>query len=153
MRVALYFLFVILFLTSCSLNSEQEKSLSEATTNYLEARKKGAILAIVSMVHPDVVKAYRDQGDSIFVEKFTYAPEDHFLSDPVIKHVKKKGANIHVMYEVKAIEEAWGGTKKSLDPFIAISSDEGKSWFFVDRSDYVNKSIAKELDRLISLKE
>lgn len=150
----LFVLFLMLFIvSSCSLNADQERSLSEATSGYLEARKKGAILAVVSMYHPKVVKAYREMGDSVFVAKFSYTPEDHYLSDPIIQQVEKKGDRVHVLYAVKVVESEWGASNKSLQPFVAISEDAGKSWFFIDRSDYVNKTFSKDLERLLFLKE
>jgi hypothetical protein len=153
MRVVFCFFVLVTLLTSCSLNADQERSLSEATTNFMEARKKGAILAIVSMYHPEIVRTYKERGDSIFVAKFTFVPQDYYLSDPVIEQIQKKGKTIHVQYSVKSVEVEWGKAKKSLDPFFAISDDAGKSWFFIDYADYVNESIVKDLDRLISVKK
>lgn len=146
------FLVALILIASCTLNAEQEASLSESTTRYLESRKNGAVLAYVSMHHPKVVRHYKDQGDSVFLQKFTVKPGAYYLDDPTIRKSKKEGETIHVLYKAKAIESEWNTNVNQIREFVAISENNGRSWFYVDKTDYVDKSIARDLDRLLELK-
>lgn len=148
--VAIFVLFALI--GSCTLNSEQEASLSESTTRYLEARRNGAVLAFVSMHHPEVVRYYKEKGDSIFINKFTIKPTDYYLDDPSILDKKKNGEIIHVLFKAQRINNDGARDVDSESEFIAISLDNGKSWFYVDKVDYVDKSIARGLHRLLKLK-
>lgn len=147
------FSLLLLVFSACSLNAEQEASLSESTTRFLESRRKGALLAYVSMHHPDVVRYYKEQGDEIFTEKFVVTASEHFADEAIIQETEKNGKEIHVLYKSRKIDE-WNVDKESgWDYFVAISDDNGKTWFYMDKQDYVNKSIAKGLKRLIEVKE
>jgi hypothetical protein len=144
---------LLLLFSSCTLNAEQEAVLSESTTRYLESKKNGAVLAFVSMHHPEVVRYYKTQGDSVFLKKFSIQPEDYYLSDPSIRESKKDGELIHVLYEAKIINNEWDSAEGAKREFIAISENDGKNWFYVDRSDYVDKSVASDMKRLLELKD
>lgn len=146
-------LMLTLMLSACSLNADQEKMLSESTTRFLESRKKGALLAYVSMHHPDVVRFYKEQGDSSFTAKFSVKASDHFADEALIVATEKKGKEIQVLYRTRKVEEFFGGGEKKWDYFVALSDDNGRSWYYMEYTDYVDKRIAKDLDRMITLKE
>ena len=146
-----FLLLMVQFLSSCSLNAEQEATLSESTTNYTEARKAGALLAYVSIQHPLVVRYYKEKGDSAFLKKFTVEPKDYFSEDPVIRRIEKQDDDIHVLYEAKIIQSEWESGGDEVRRFVALSENNGRNWFFIDWSDYVDKSIATGLIRLIDL--
>jgi hypothetical protein len=151
--VPICFLLVMILFGACSLNADQEKMLSESTMRFLESRKKGALLAYVSMHHPGVVRYYKEQGDSVFTEKFSVKASDHFADEALIVETEKKGQEIQVLYRTRRVEEFYGGGEKKWEYFVAVSNDNGRSWYYLDYDDYVDKRIAKELDRMISLKE
>lgn len=153
MRIQIISSLIVVLVTACTLNAEQEATLSESTTRYLESRQNGAILAFVSMHHPDVVRYYKDQGDSVFLKKFSVKKEDYYMDDPSIRETEKEGKVIHVLYEAKPINYQWGTTDKTKKEFVAISENNGKNWFYVDKSDYVDKSIASKMKRLLELKD
>jgi len=152
MKTVFTILFLTLVIAACSLNARQEASLSESTTNYIEARKAGALLAYVSMQHPEVVKHYKSKGDSAFVKKFNVEPKDYFSEDPFIKQIAEKGSRIHVLYEAKVIPSEWEQAEEEVRKFVAISENNGKSWFYMDWSDYVDKSVAPDFERMAELK-
>jgi hypothetical protein len=153
MKGIVFFIFIFLLAGSCTLNAEQEATLSESTTRYLESRRNGAVLAFVSMHHPDVVRYFKDQGDSTFLKKFSVKKEEYYLVDPSIRETEKDGQIIHVLYEAKTIESEWGTTENEKSEFVAISENNGRNWFYIDKSDYVDKTIASNLKRLIDLKD
>lgn len=153
MRILLFISFVVILITSCTLNAEQEATLSESTTRYLESRQNGAVLAFVSMHHPEIVRYYKEQGDSIFLKKFAVKKEDYYLDDPSIRKTKQDGQVIHVLYEAKTISSEWGTTDEITREFVAISENNGRNWFYADKSDYVDKSIASNMKRLLDLKD
>lgn len=153
LKPLIYFIF-FLALVSCTLNAKQEASLSDSTTRYLESRKNGAVLAFVSLHHPEVVRFYKEKGDSVFLKKFTVQKEDYYLDDPSIRETKKNGNTIHVLYVAKTINSEWGTSDGGkIREFVAVSENNGRNWFYIDKSDYVDKSIARNMKRLIDLKD
>ena len=142
---------LLLILVACTLNANQEASLTSSTNDFLKARKEGMQLAYISMIHPSLVRAYKDQGDSIFLKKFELVSVDNYLDEPILKTVKKENLTIHALYEFKVIQTGWIEveiTQKNTS-YVAISEDNGKTWFFIPKSDYDNKDIVKDIKRLI----
>lgn len=149
----LFFYSILLILSSCTLNAEQEATLSESTTRYLESIRNGAVLAFVSMHHPEVVRYYKERGDSLFLKKFSVEKEDYYIIDPSIRETEKEGDYIHVLYEAKTISNEWETTDEVKSEFVAISENNGRNWFYVDKSDYVDKSVASKMKRILDLKD
>ena len=147
-----YFCFILLLIASCTLSSSQEASLHKALTAYLDAHNNGVVMAYVGYTHPKVVGYYEDQGDSSFREKFELFSSENggdYLQDGTLKEIQKKGKQIHVRYVFESHTEVdYDARVKDLG-LIAISVDEGKSWYFVQEEDYTNDNIFSKDERLI----
>ncbi|MES2799507.1 MAG: hypothetical protein V4638_05790 [Bacteroidota bacterium] len=143
---------VVTVMAGCSLNARQEASLSRSVTNYLEAKRNGVTLAYVSMIHPDFVRYYVEKGDSSFKEKFTETQKDHYVDDATIQTIVSEGASIHVLYKVKAVGNYYTETSDSTEAFLALSANDGESWFFVQDKEYFDVSINPTFKRLITKK-
>jgi hypothetical protein len=152
MRSSVPFLFFALFIVACSLNSEQEARLNESTNRFLTARKNGAVLMYVSMCHPEVIRHFKEQSDSSFMKKFDLLPKNYELNDASIETIEKDRGEIHVLYQCKEVESAFGSTSEGGFRFVAMSSDDGQHWLYVEYEDYVDKSIAPKMKRLIEVK-
>ena len=151
----IYFIALLfLLLAACTLSASQEASLQKAMSSYINAHNNGAVMAYVGFTHPNVVGFYKDKGDSVFRERFElFAPENggDFLQDGNIQKIETKGNAIHVQYVFDSYQVRGLDERFSKVGIIAISSDQGKTWFFADKSDYINDTIFKKADRLIDL--
>ena len=151
MKNNVFYVLLLLILGACTLNATQEATLTSTTNDFLKARKEGMQLAYISMIHPSLVKAYKDQGDSVFLAKFELNSVDNYLDEPILRTVKKENSTIHALYEFRVIQTGWLEeeiTQKNTT-YVAISDDNGKTWFFMPKSDYDNKDIAKDIERLL----
>ncbi|TNF46681.1 MAG: hypothetical protein EP305_10380 [Bacteroidetes bacterium] len=150
MKVVTVFIpFLLVFLFACTLNSEQEAELNESTQSYLAARQNGAILMYVSKTHPEVIRYYKSLGDSSFIKKFELSPSEFSISDASIEQIKKSDDEIHVLYTSQSVEHMFSSEVKDTFKFVAISTDNGQQWLYMDYSDYVDKSIAPSVKRLL----
>ncbi len=140
---------LIVFLFACTLNSEQEAELNESTQSYLAARQNGAILMYVSKTHPEVIRYYKSLGDSSFIKKFELSPSEFSISDASIEQIQKNNDEIHVLYTSQSVEHMFSSEMKDTFKFVAISTDDGQQWLYMDFEDYVNKSIAPSIERLL----
>lgn len=135
---------------ACSLNSEQEKNLNTSLGIYLNARNNGEATLFVACTHPAAVAYYTAQGDSAFTARYNLSnlDEQAYLQDANLLEVKTKGKEIHVRYSLLSIRP-WDARNPSEEVFLmAISSNDGKAWFFIDENDYFNDAIIHEKDRL-----
>ena len=146
------FLLLLLFASSCSLNSDQEAALNNAVNAYTQARNNGQVMTYVAFTYPNVVAYYKNLGDSSFVERFG-GSEDldsySFIQDGNIRKIENSGSKIHVKYSFLELDDIFYGAQGSEIIIYAISEDEGQNWFFIDEEDYLNASILKENERLI----
>ncbi len=109
-------------------------------------------MAYVGYTHPNVVGFFEDQGDSIFREKFELFSAENggdFLQDGTLKEIQKKNKQIHVRYVFESFTD-YESRPEELG-LIAISVDEGESWYFVFEEDYTNEKIFSKDERLIAL--
>jgi hypothetical protein len=149
-----YFCFVLLLVGACTLSSKQEATLHQALTSYVNAHNEGFVKSYVGYTHPNVVGYYEDQGDSIFRQKFElFSPENggDFLQDGTVKEIEIKGEQLHVHYVFDRFNEPNLDSSVDKINIIAISVDDGESWFFVEESDYKNDKIFSKDERLIDL--
>lgn len=149
-----YFCFILLLVASCSLSSSQEASLNKALTSYLDAHNNGEVMAFVAYTHPNVVGFYQDQGDSLFREKFElFSPENggDYLQDGTLREIEKKNKDIHVRYLFDSYTEFDFQVDSKELGLIAVSVDDGKSWYFVFEEDYTNEKIFSKDEQLIEL--
>lgn len=150
------FLFIILllvFTVGCTLSADQEKSLSEAQRSYIDARNEADVLKYVGYTHPNVIAHYKHLADSSFQKKFDLSEDPYTFQDGTIREIETKGNSIHVSYLFKTIEKGSFGVFGDDRTVIAISEDAGKTWFFIEKEDYLNKNILPEPHQLIDLHE
>ncbi len=146
-----YFFLLLLGLTACSLNADQEAALSTATISYINARNEGVATAYVAFTYPKAVAYYTAQGDSVFQQRYDLSEVDSqpFLQDGNIETIEKNGEKIHVRYSFLSVD-AYNYDIPSQEVYIiAISENNGVSWSYIDEEDYYNDAIVKPGDRLL----
>ena len=149
-----YFCFILLLAGSCSLSSSQEATLHKAVTSYVDAHNNGAVMAYVGFTHPNIVGFYEDQGDSIFREKFELFSPDNggdFMQEGIVKEIEKKNGQIHVRYLFDCYMEMDYDAVVEEVGLIALSHDDGVTWFFAEEEDYKNEKIFSKDEQLIAL--
>lgn len=145
------FLFIAILLTSCALNGEQEKKLNESLSAYVFARNECQVISYVAFTYPNLVASYKAEGDSLFKEHFNCNKDSIYLEDPTIRQTEKKGSAIHVLYDLTAYNENTGEEQKKKHQVVGVSNDDGNSWFFLDHSEYVDKTRLPNLERLLKV--
>jgi hypothetical protein len=148
-----YLCFVLLLVGSCTLSSSQEATLHKAVTSYVDAHNNGVVMAYVGYTHPNVVGFYEEKGDDAFREKFElFSPEDggSYIQDGNVREIEKKKGQIHVRY----LFDKYSDIDYSEDgevSIVAISVDDGVTWFFAEEEDYKNEEIFSKDEQLIDL--
>lgn len=138
-------------LSSCALNADQESSLHTAMVSYINSRNNGAVMSYVGYTHPNAVAFYKNSGNEAFKSNFDLSNDEErpFFQDGIIKTIESKGNTIHVKYEFQKIENEDYIVDIANIIVIAISEDDGQTWFFVDEKDYLNDKIIPKKERLI----
>ncbi|MCJ8291711.1 MAG: hypothetical protein HRT58_04700 [Crocinitomicaceae bacterium] len=149
-----YFCFILLLAGSCTLSSGQEATLHKAVTSYVDAHNNGAVMAYVGYTHPNIVGFYENQGDSIFRQKFElFSPENggDYIQEGNVKEIEKRNGQIHVRYLFDSYTEL--DYEETVDKIgvIALSLDDGVTWFFAEEEDYKNEKIFSKDEQLIAL--
>ena len=140
-----------MFLTSCSLNANQEASLNDAMVSYVNSKNNGIVMSYVAFTHPNAVAFYKSKGDSAFTEKFDLSNSefDPFLQDGNIKQIKSNGNNITVKYNFLNVTGDFYEESHEEVVLFAISEDAGATWFFIEDVDYFNNDIISSENRTI----
>ena len=104
---------------------------------------------LVAFTYPELVASIRSEGDSTFMAYFNCSSDSVYLDDPTILTSVKKSKEIQVCYELRGrkMNNVEFGTFK--EQLVAVSHDNGKSWFFLSKKDYVDKSRISKLKKLI----
>lgn len=158
MKQFFWFFMALILVTSCDLNAEQEQKLNSQIGRYMKSYNESRTLELAALTHASAVKYYHEKGDTAFLNHFHKEAESldeyeslderrSYIGDYSIKQVKKSGKDIQCKFSVKvytAVEEL-----DSNYPIYAISSDEGKTWYFLMDDDYKNKEI--KLKRLFKV--
>lgn len=147
-----YFCFILLLVGACTLSSSQEATLHKAVTSYVDAHNNGEVMAYVGYTHPNAVGFYEEQGDSVFREKFElFSPINggNFLEEGNVKQIVKKNGQIHVHYLFDSYSEVDYESSTDELGIIAISIDNGVTWFFTEKEDYTNEKIFSKDEQLI----
>lgn len=139
----------LIVFASCTLSGDQEKKLNESVSIYLNARNSCLPIPYVAYTYPDLVKNLKTRGDKAFRDRFDCAEDTIDLQDPTIKTIESDGKIIHVMYNLDAYNKYTAEFLKDKHQLIAISNDDGASWFFLDKTDYADKLLLPNLKRLI----
>ena len=144
-------LLIPLLLAACTLNADQEASLNNAMFAYINSRNNGVVMSYVAYTHPNVVDYYKTLGDSNFTKKFDLLQYEtpYELNDGNIVEMKNEANIIHVQYSFTSI--IFGNNRIVNEDFIilAISDDNGSSWYFMEEDDYLNDQIMDPSHRLI----
>lgn len=152
MRIFSCLILILLLVFSCTLSASQEQELNKQTGVYLDAVEKNTSLLVIAKTHPAFVRYARDKGTDYFKTVFDASNQEQIVfSNPVMKEVKisEKG-EIHVLYEIEKEYFDSGETKDATVKLVAISEDDGKTWFFLEYPLYRNRSICKDIPRLIN---
>jgi len=129
--------------------------LSGALKDYLDSHNKGTIMSFVACTHPNVVDHYMKQGDSAFQDKFSLMSADEggdYLQDATIKSIEFSGKEIHVHYQLLSAVDPFFEMDAREVTLIAMSYNDGNSWYFAEKKDYLNNDIFSKEDRLLELK-
>lgn len=153
-RVRIYYIILLLLMAvSCTLSADQEKSLNEAQRAYVDARNEADVLKYVGYTHPNVIAHYKHLADSSFQKKFDLSEDPYTIQDGTIREIKTDNNSIHVAYLFKTIEKGSYGEFGEDRIIVAISEDSGKTWFFLEKADYLNNNILPKEHQLIDLNE
>lgn len=152
MKRILHFLFPLLVISACTLNSEQELRLTKDLGQYINIRNQGDVLSFVNSTHPIVVKHYKELGDSVFFKTFneirktsTYESKNDSLihwRSGIIKATKAKDTLFQARIEI-ALEKNYSLIDSSVVVY-ATSSKNSPKWLFVNAHEYF-KILPKEL--------
>ena len=145
----LFILLSLVVLASCALNADQEQKLNQSMAGYLHARNDFQLVSYVAFTYPAVVADFKEQGDSIFQAKFDCTQDSITWNDPTIRLIQQEGKSIHALIDVAQVDEYSYEILKEKQQIVAISEDNGNSWFFVEHAYYVDKSKLNNLKRLI----
>lgn len=138
---------LLLFIQACTMSASQETTLNNAKTSFIKSKNEGVVMSYVAYTLPEVVSFYKSSGDSSFQKRFDLSEENRpYLSDGNLRQIESKDEVIHVRYEFNN-SDLERGEKESI---FALSKNDGKSWFFVERDDYYNDAIFPSEKRLIN---
>lgn len=139
------FLFVLIgfYAASCTISGEQEEQLNNQLGRYIEAHNNSdnQLLQLVGMTHPEIVRYYKNQGDSTFVFHFKDLKngEKTFLQNPTYRDMVTEGKVIHRKYWVEYFTQTTEINHRY--GLYAISRDGGNNWYFLREDEYYNSSI------------
>lgn len=142
-------LILFLILASCTLSGDQEKKLNESVAAYLFSRNECRVVNYVAFTYPKLVQAYKSMSDSTFKVAFDCSDDTLFLKDPTVRQTAKDDHIIHVLYQLDGYNNVSMQAIDKKYKLVAISEDNGKSWFFMDWNQYVDKSLLPDLKRLL----
>lgn len=147
-----FLLLIIIFLLagSCILSATQEKKLNDALSTYVNARNECMVVSYVAFTYPELVKKYKEQGDSVFKAAFDCNNDTLYLQDPTIRNTVKNGKEIHVQYDLDVFNRNTQQRLPEKHQIYAVSEDAGMSWFFIDKKVYVDKSLLRNFERLLN---
>lgn len=148
MKKILLFLFSIIILSACTLSATQEKKLNESLSVYVNARNECLVVSYVAFTYPEIVLNYKSQSDSIFKAAFDCNSDTLYLQDPTVRGTKKEKETIHVKYDLDVFNKNTGERQLEKHTLFAISEDNGSSWFFMNKKEYVDKTMLPNFKRL-----
>lgn len=152
MKLTYFVIATFLVLSACRLNADQETALHQASTSYINAFNEGIAARYVAYTHPDAVAYYKAQGDSIFKMRYNLSGGDErpYLQDGNIEDIESDGNMIQVRYSYLRVHPLDYTVRQDQVTIIAMSSNNGKSWFFLDEDDYWNDAIISPKERLLN---
>jgi hypothetical protein len=150
MKKSVLYLLSLVLLGACSLSASQEQELNKQTGIYLDAHERAAILVVVSKTHPSFVKYAKSKGGNYFKSVFeNEGMEELVYINPVIEKIQSQEDYLQVLYEVEKEYIRNGENHRDKSRFVALSADDGKTWYFLDYATYANKKICRDIPRLL----
>lgn len=132
-----------LFLQSCALNSEQERSLNIHISKYIDSINSCQILGLVGYTYPEFIQELTSNNDTVFVKFFNCMDDKKYFSNPTIRSTVKREKQIHVLFEMDE------GSSSKKEKIVSITADNGTTWYFLPYCIYQDKSNCKSLIRLL----
>lgn len=128
-------------LGSCTISGEQEERLNTQLGKYINAHNDQHLLELIGLSQPDVVRYYKNQGDSLFIQHFKdyHDGEKTYLEDPTYREMQAQGKLIQRKYWVAYYTNTVEINHRYC--LFALSDDGGNNWLFLRESDYFNKDI------------
>lgn len=135
-----YLLVLLLILSSCGLNAEQEMNLSRDLREYMYARNNGDAIKQIGYTHPSVVKKYVEGEEDTLISRFQELPpriegagsnfsDSTFVwKNYYVMDVSSSGPNVEV--SITIVGDNQRGEELKV-PFIAKSLNNGKNWIFL----------------------
>ena len=146
------FALVISLTSSCTLSTQQEARLAKDLSAFIMVRNEGDALAYLNLMHPTVVKYYRKQSDSAFIQRFQEVPkkkEQHMQTDSLVywdkgyvKYTTSDDSLVQAKIEISLFRQR--ELMDSVTTIYALSSSNKSNWLFVSESDYFS-ILPKEL--------
>jgi hypothetical protein len=133
------------------MTATQEQELNKQTGIYLDAIEKESYLLVVAKTHPDFVKYAKEKGDDYFKSAFENNGEEQVIfSNPIMEQVQSDDDDIQVLYSVDKEYILKGESEKQTIKMVALSQDNGKTWFFLNPAAYKNKKIKYTFPKLLN---
>jgi hypothetical protein len=134
-------LLLISTLASCTISGEQEERLNTQLGKYIIAHNQHRLLELIGLTQPDVVRFYKNQGDTLFIAHFKDLRDGDktYLENAIYRETKTSGKLIQRKYWV-----AYYTNEEELNHrycLFALSDDGGDSWLFLRQDDYFNPDI------------
>ena len=150
-RILLISFAILTLFSACTLSGEQESRLNEQLNQFIDAYNENDPLVVSAGTHVAVVKFYKDNGDSAFIQKFKQVDDEErlFFNNPMMLETKEEGKSIQRIYTVEKATESTFLTDEYR--IFAVSENGGQTWFFVLEEDYYDENI-KGLKRLFKKK-
>lgn len=128
-------------LGACTISGEQEERLNAQLGKYINAHNDQHLLQLIGLSQPQVVRFYKEQGDSVFIQHFKdfHDGEKTYMEDPTYRDMKSQGKLIQRKYWV-----AYYTNQVEINhrySLFALSDDGGDTWFFLREDDYFNTAI------------
>ena len=143
---------LLLLLGSCTLNADQEKSLNKAHVDYAAARNSGDVVKFAAFTHPSVISHYKQLGDSVFKQKFDLPVDIEHIQDGSVIEIAKEDKTIHARIDYLNVFISDYSKEPEEFTVIAISEDEGVTWFILEQQDYYDDVIINPETRLLDNK-
>jgi len=143
---------ILLLLWQCTLSASQEAALNSSLSKYIQARNDCQVVGLVGFTYPELVKDFKNHGDSAFQQKFDCDKNLEYyyaIQNATLRQTMKNDKTIHVLYEFDGFGEKKDEYLKRNFQLVAISENDGENWFFISRTDYNNDSLCKNMERLI----
>lgn len=150
-RILLLSFALLILFSACTLSGDQENRLNEQLNQFIEAYNNNDPLVVSAGTHVSVIKFYKEQGDTAFINKFKQKDDEDrlFFDNPMMIETKDQGKSIQRIYTVEKATESTFLTDEYR--IFAVSENKGETWFFVLEEDYYNENI-KGLKRLFKKK-